>query len=127
MAWKRVFAVAVTAVAALLMVPGSASAQANDAALKRGKSLWQNRGCTTCHAFYKKGAGPDLAGVTQRRSKEWLVSWLKDTEGMLESDSTAKALLVEWNNIRMPAQKFTDADVEAILTFLDAETARLKK
>src|SRR5258706_12866471 len=84
----------------LLCAPGRAFGQGNDdAVVKRGKSLWANKGCAGCHGIGKKLAGPDLAGVEQRRSREWLTRWLTDTEGMLGSDSTAQALLAAYTNM----------------------------
>jgi len=128
MAWKKAFFVLGAAGAALLFSVGNASAQmSNEALLKRGKTLYQNRGCAGCHGIGKLNAGPDLAGVSQRRPKEWLVRWLKDTEGMLASDSTAIALLEEWRGMRMPGQRLSDQDIEAILAFIDAETERKMK
>jgi mono/diheme cytochrome c family protein len=125
MLWKKSLAVLGVAGAVALFSAGTASAQAsNDALVKRGKTLWQNRGCAGCHAIGKKNAGPDLAGVTARRSKDWLVRWLKDTEGMLASDSTAMTMLEEWKGMRMPGQKLSDQEIDALLAFIDAETAR---
>lgn len=97
-----------------------------DAALaKRGRSLYTNRGCEACHTIGKgKRAGPDLAGVMERRDLDWLRRWLKNTTAMLESDSIAKALLAEYNGVRMPGQKLADADVEALLQYIAQESAK---
>jgi len=46
---------------------------------------------------------------------------------MLASDSTAQAMLAEWRGIRMPKQNMSDADVDAILSYLRAEEAKMKK
>jgi len=114
-------------VAAALFSVGTVNAQAaNDALVKRGKTLWQNRGCAGCHGIGKKNAGPDLAGVTARRSKEWLHSWLKDTANMLASDSTAQSILQEWKGMRMPGQKLSDQEIDAILAFVDAQSAKMR-
>jgi len=127
MTWKTAFVVLGTAGAALLFSAGTASAQGNDALVKRGQTLWQNRGCAGCHAIGKKNIAPDLAGVTQRRSREWLVNWLKDTEGMLQSDSTAMAMLKEYKGAKMPNQKLSEQDTNAILAFIEATEAKMKK
>lgn len=111
---------------ALTLGASTASAQ-SDATMKRGKMLWNNRGCGSCHGIGKKMAGPDLAGLESRRSREWLNRWLKDTDVMLASDSTAQAMLAEWKGIRMPKQNMSDQDIEAILQYLKAEEAKMKK
>lgn len=111
---------------ALMLSATQANAQ-NDAAMKRGKMLWTNRGCGSCHGIGKKQAGPDLAGVEQRRSREWLNRWLKETDVMLTSDSTAMGLLAEWKGIKMPKQALTDQDIEALLAYLRFEEGKMKK
>jgi len=104
------------------------SAQAQDAAaVKRGKMLWVNRGCGSCHGVGKKMAGPDLAGVEVRRSREWLNRWLKETDAMIASDSIAMAMVAEWKGIRMPQQALTDQDIEALLAYVRGEEARMAK
>lgn len=111
---------------ALSFDASQASAQ-NDALTKRGKMLWTNRGCGACHGIGKKNAGPDLAGVEQRRPKEWLTKWLMETDVMLQSDSTAIKLLAEWKGIKMPKQNLSEEDVNAILAYLRSEEAKLNK
>jgi len=83
----------------------------DEALATRGKTVWAQRGCAGCHGFGKRGAGPDLAGVEQRRSTEWLQRWLKDTKQMLESDSIAQALLAESKGVKMPQFKLPDPDI----------------
>ena len=128
MTWKTALVVLGTAGSALLFSAGAANAQGADAQVKRGQTLWQNRGCAGCHSIGKsKGIAPDLAGVTQRRSREWLVNWLKDTEGMLQTDSVAIGLLKEYKGQKMPNQKISEQDTDAILAFIAATEAKQKK
>jgi mono/diheme cytochrome c family protein len=95
-----------------------------DAALaKRGQSLFTSRGCVGCHSVGQgKRAGPDLAGVTQRRDLAWLRRWMKDPTPMFETDSLAKALLAEYNNTRMPNLRLKDDEVEALLHYIAQES-----
>jgi protein SCO1/2 len=98
-----------------------------DAALaKRGQFLFQSRGCTGCHAFGKKVSGPDLVGVTERRSMGWLKSWLKDPTAMYDTDSTAKQLLADAHDIKMPNLHLSDADIDALINYLAQENAKRK-
>lgn len=126
MGWKLVSVLRGLACVALLLSASQASAQ-NDAAAKRGKMLWTNRGCGSCHGIGKKMAGPDLAGLESRRTPEWLNRWLKETNAMLASDSTAMALLAEWKGIKMPQQNLTDQDISALLSYLRFEEGKMKK
>jgi cytochrome c551/c552 len=127
MNWKTSLVVLGTAIAALTVSASSASAQENDALLKRGHMLWNNRGCRTCHGIGKKMAGPDLAGLEARRSREWINKWLHETDSMLASDSTAIGMLNEWRGIKMPKQNLSDADIDALLAYLRSEEAKVGK
>lgn len=117
-------------VGALVMGASVARAQGQmkvDAALaKRGQFLFQSRGCTGCHAFGKKVSGPDLIGVTERRSMGWLKSWLKDPTAMYDTDSTAKQLLADAHGIKMPNLHLSDADIDALINYLAQENAKKK-
>lgn len=128
MAWTKVFVVLGTAGAALLTSPHSASAQTvasaqgQTAQVKRGQMLYQNRGCMGCHlvigSHKGKGMAPDLAGMTARRSADWLYKWLKQTNMMLETDSTAIELWKEYNMQKMPQIKLSDDDINALIAFI---------
>lgn len=90
---------------------------------KRGKSLFTSKGCLGCHSIGKgKRSGPDLAGVTQRRSLDWLRRYLKDPPAMMETDSIAQELLEEYNYVKMPNLRLRDADIEALLHYIESES-----
>ena len=126
----RTFTISLAVLAALAIAPAAAAAQGGmtvDATLaKRGKSLFTSRGCNACHAFGKKLAGPDLVGATERRSQEWMRRWLKNTDEMLESDSIAQAMLAEYQNVKMPNLRLSDADVDALLHYMQQESDKKK-
>jgi cytochrome c2 len=129
MTWKTAFVVLGTACTAFLFSAGVANAQAADAQVKRGQTLWQVRGCAGCHSIGKgagSGIAPDLEGVTQRRSVEWLHAWLKDTAGMLATDSTAIQLMNQYKGAKMPNQKISEADADAIIAFIRSIEAKKK-
>jgi protein SCO1/2 len=127
----RTTKLALAAVIGGLMAWGSA-AQAQgvtvDANLaKKGKSLFVNRGCSTCHTIGKgRVAGPDLAGVVERRDLTWLKSWLKDPAAMLASDSLAQALLAESKGVKMPNVKLQDQEIDALIHYMAQESAKVR-
>ena len=119
-----------------LLVPGAAlqaqSGQADKSSFtvdadraKAGAGVWTAKGCAACHTIGKGATlGPDLAGVLERRERSWLERWLKEPDAMLQSDSTAKAMLAEYNNIPMPNLSLKDEEVEALLHYLAQESAK---
>src|ERR1041384_19545 len=66
--------------------------RAQQASAELGKTLFMRRSCSGCHAIGKGGhmAGPDLKGVTQRRSPDWLKSWLKSPDTMVMSRKSTR-------------------------------------
>jgi mono/diheme cytochrome c family protein len=118
---KTAFAALATAWIALVFGPGVAGAQ-NAALIKRGQTLFNHRGCNICHGVGKQNAAPDLKGVTQRRSKEWITKWLKETDTMLTSDSVAMGMLAEYRNQKMPKFKLNAPEIEALIAFIDSRS-----
>lgn len=103
-----------------------ATATPTDPAALQGKLDFESK-CLACHSIgFGPKLGPDLAGVTRKRSEAWLVRWLKAPDKMLESDADAQALLKEWKNIPMPNQYLSDEEVANYLAFFrwaDAQPA----
>jgi nitrite reductase (NO-forming) len=103
-----------------------ASPTPTDPAAVKGKLDFESK-CLACHSIGQgKKLGPDLAGVTKRRSTEWLTKWLKSPEKMLETDADAKAMLKESNNIPMPNQNLGDAEIRQYIEYfkwIDAKPA----
>jgi protein SCO1 len=88
--------------------------------------------CSACHSFGKASVGPDLLGVTERRSRRWLTRWLLAPEKLLqEKDATALALAKQYNGIPMPNLSLSHAQVDDLIGYLEqhpvgkaAETAQ---
>lgn len=76
--------------------------------------------CASCHSV---GAGPrvgpDLKGVTERRNADWLSRMIKAPSGLLDSDADARALLGQFNNVRMPDLGLSEAQVATLVSLLD--------
>jgi nitrite reductase (NO-forming) len=94
-----------------------ASATPTDPEAVKGKTDFESK-CLACHSLGQgKKLGPDLAGVTKHRDDAWLTRWLKSPETMLKTDEHAKAMLKEYNNIPMPNQNLTDAEIRQYLKY----------
>lgn len=126
---KRIATFAFVAVAAVL---GAAPAQAQDTnpstafvvdkdLAKAGKGVWSAKGCMGCHMIGKKLAAPDLNGLYERRSAEWVKAWLKAPESMFESDADVKAMVQEYNGMKMPNLRLTDAQIEQVMHYIASE------
>ncbi len=92
----------------------------------QGKLDFESK-CLACHSIGQgKKMGPDLAGLTKRRTDDWIVKWMTSPEKMLATDAEAKAMLKEYNNIPMPNQNLTPTEVQQYLRYfhwIDAQPA----
>lgn len=82
------------------------------------KVIFRKR-CTACHT-YGKGikVGPDLKGVTDRRTRPWLLKFISSSSTVIQSgDPTATQLFREFKQERMP--DWTDLSPEQIGNILD--------
>jgi cytochrome c551/c552 len=62
----------------------------------RGESLFVRRGCKACHAYGSRLTGPDLMGVTRRRSAEWMEQQIMHPDVMTKEDPISMLLLSEY-------------------------------
>ena len=89
-----------------------------------GEALFTEKGCTACHTIGGGDlVGPDLQGVTERRTEEWLTQWLSAPDQMLASDPDAQAMLAKYNNVPMPNLGLKPDEVAALITYLGGGAA----
>ena len=113
---------------ASIIAAGDAAAQADSTELlRRGQRVYEKKVCARCHGIDGSGSGPPLGGITQRRSREWLYGWLKDSFRMAREDSTARELVASFNNYVMPNQNLSPKDVDALLAFIEYRAVRIRE
>lgn len=96
----------------------------DESVIAAGESAFKTN-CTTCHRIWEVRIGPALNNVTERRSVEWLNSWIKNSQAMIaDGDPDAIAIYEEYNQTLMQAFPFSDQQVMEILAYIKAETAK---
>lgn len=105
------------AVVAFVFLSGTLSAQEIIGDAANGKALFNQ--CAACHKLDKKAIGPALGDVTQRRTTEWLIAWIRNNEELRASgDADAIAVFEEYNGSIMPAfPALSDQDIMDILAY----------
>jgi mono/diheme cytochrome c family protein len=116
----------------LLAGHGSQSAQGNNGeqaprssqpAMRRGEDLF-TRYCAACHNFETAEIGPNLAGVTTARRRDWLVSFIRDAPQRIASgDKTAVQLHAQYKQYMPAFPMLTDRDIEDVLAYLETFAA----
>jgi mono/diheme cytochrome c family protein len=93
-------------------------AQAFEGDAANGKKLYKQN-CAACHKLDKKAIGPALGGVTERRTEEWLIAWIRNNAELRASgDADAIAIFEEYNGSIMTAfPSLSDQDIYDILQY----------
>lgn len=89
-----------------------------DMELARQGEAKYNAICTACHMIGQRMIGPDLTGVYERRSPEWVMNMILNPNGMLKEDPIAKALYEEYNNAIMLNQNLSEEEARALAEYL---------
>ena len=89
-----------------------------DAAMvESGGSIYQLK-CAACHKLTdQRVVGPGWAGITKKRTPEWIMNMTTNVDAMLAEDPVAQELLKECL-VRMPNQNLTVADARDVLEFM---------
>gem|GEM_PF-101970 len=82
------------------------------------------KACASCHTIGGgELIGPDLAGLTKRRDRDWLTRFLMDPTAMRKrGDPIALALYERYEGTPMPYLGLSKGDVADLLNYVDART-----
>jgi len=107
---------------ASVVLSADAAPASNEGSPEAGKALFEQN-CTVCHTIGGgKKLGPDLKGVTDRRSTDWLVKWISDPGKMLdEKDPIATGLLKDANGVRMYNLHLSEEQLSDVLAYLKTQ------
>ncbi len=95
----------------------SFSAEIDTGLSEQGKGIYNSK-CTACHMANQRMIGPALSGVYDRRSPEWVLNLLLNTDEMLKKDPISIALLKEHNNAIMNNQNLSEQEAKAVAEYL---------
>lgn len=83
---------------------------------KAGLDIFDTK-CSACHKYDERYVGPALGQVAKKRTPEYIMNMILDTETMIENDDTVKCLMQEFL-MRMPNQSVDEKDARNILEHL---------
>jgi protein SCO1/2 len=91
-----------------------------------GQALFKKL-CAACHTVgVGDRVGPDLNGVTARRERAWLSSFLTAPEKMhARKDPIALALAAKYPGVRMPNLGLTENDAADLIAYLHSQSSRV--
>ena len=102
-----------------------ATSAPTDPVAVKGKLAFESK-CLACHSIAGGDKlGPDVYGVTRRRSEAWITRWLKSPDAMLRTDADAKALLDKYK-VPMPDQNLSDQEIKEFVAYFKWADANLQ-
>ena len=90
---------------------------------EEGKSIFLAR-CAACHNVNKPLTGPALAGIDQRRTIDWIISFVHSSQTMVKNgDTSAVAIFEKFNKVPMPDHKdLTEENIKNIVAYIQTES-----
>ncbi|MBT3210075.1 MAG: c-type cytochrome [Bacteroidetes bacterium] len=83
--------------------------------------------CARCHTIGKgRLIGPDLAGIKEKHSEEWLIKFIQASDLVIASGDTAALRLFKENeNLPMPRHDYSKDEVLSLVDYITFETKKL--
>ena len=97
--------------------PRAGEAPVNGGMAGKGEALFRTKGCVVCHGFGKVITCPDLAGVSKRRTAQWMEQQILHPEVMVKQDPIARELKTHFA-LPMTNQGLTAEEARAVIEFL---------
>jgi protein SCO1/2 len=96
--------------------------------LDPGQYLFTKK-CGACHTVGQGDKiGPDLAGVTDTRNRDWLMRKIQNPEKLLaEKDPITMALAEKYGHVTMPNLRVADEDANHLIGYLVSQTSTLNR
>jgi cytochrome c551/c552 len=82
----------------------------------QGENIFKTKGCTACHAYGKRLTGPDLKGVTRRRTSQWMEKQILHPEIMTKEDPISRKMMAEYN-LQMANQGLTPDEARSVIEY----------
>lgn len=96
--------------------PRAGESPVNEELAEQGEELFKNKGCSACHAMGKRLTGPDLAGVSMRRTTAWLENQILHPDVMVKEDPIARGLFAQFA-LQMPNQGLKPEEAAAVIEY----------
>jgi mono/diheme cytochrome c family protein len=103
----------------LIIVVSALAIPSNGKTQETGEQLFEST-CSACHSLGGgRLVGPDLAGVSERRSQDWLVKFVKSSQSLVKSgDVQALEVFEEFSGMIMPDSSLSDEQITQIFGYV---------
>jgi len=94
----------------------------DESMVKSGHEVFETK-CSACHKMDERYVGPALGTVATRRTPEYVMNMILDTETMIQNDDTVKCLLQEYL-VQMPNQSVDEKDARNVPEYLRTHSGK---
>lgn len=90
--------------------------------IAEGQEIWSGE-CQACHTIGEGDrVGPDMAGITDRREEDWLISFIKNSREMIEAGDEQAVEVSEAYPANMPRMDYlSDDEIRSVLAYVEQE------
>src|ERR1700755_2634962 len=95
--------------------------------ISQGQILFQTN-CSGCHNFRHDGIGPNLSGITENNTINWLKDFIHDPKTVIDSGTErTKKLLVDYHTVMPSFTQLKDEELDHLIAFLHTQKAKQKQ
>ena len=94
------------------------SIETDSLSIAGGQILFQEN-CSGCHNFQRDAIGPDLSGITELDSINWIKQFIRAPKAVIEAgDEHAKKLLASYHSLMPSFSAFKEEEINQLIAFL---------
>lgn len=91
----------------------------DSASIARGEAAFIEN-CSSCHNFIQDGIGPQLAGLTEKVSAEWISNFIHDPKKIIDAgDERAKMLFDKYHTVMPSFASLGDDKLNDIIAYMN--------
>jgi hypothetical protein len=99
----------------------TANSQLKSSVIRTPQKMYSS--CVRCHTIGKgKLIGPDLLGMNERHSRNWLTNFIRSSDSMIKSgDTAATKIYLAYGKLPMPNHNFSSEETKRLIDYIAAE------
>ncbi len=101
--------------------PGHDPILKDEASINQGKILFDTH-CAGCHNFKQDGMGPQLGGITQLQSSDWIKQFIQNPKVLVDQkDQRADSLYTKYKVLMPSYEHLGDTAIDQIIAYLHTQ------
>jgi glucose/arabinose dehydrogenase/mono/diheme cytochrome c family protein len=99
----------------------------DSSSIARGKIIF-DKSCSGCHGFLQDGIGPDLSGIIEKDSADWIRQFIHSPQAMVETgDVHAKQISESYHTVMPAFPAINEEEMDQLISFLNTNKGGKKE